>query len=60
MSARLMTVTEAAGALQVSKPTLYRLFAAGELKWVQIGAHRRVAAAEIERFIVAHTEQASA
>jgi hypothetical protein len=38
---------------------MYRLFDAGELAWVQIGAARRVTSAEIHRFIAAHTEAAS-
>ncbi|MGO9386256.1 MAG: helix-turn-helix domain-containing protein [Mycobacterium sp.] len=50
---------EAAEALSVSRSTIYRLFDAGQLAWVQIGGSRRVASAEIERFIAAHTEAAS-
>lgn len=57
---QLMTVTEVAEYLQVSKPTAYRLMAAGQLAWVQIGAHRRITLAAIEEYIAAHTERASA
>jgi hypothetical protein len=39
--------------------SIYRLFEAGELAWVQIGASRRVTSAEIHRFIAAHTEATS-
>jgi excisionase family DNA binding protein len=55
----LLTVSEAAAALRVSRSSIYRLFDAGELAWVQIGASRRVTSAEIHRFIEAHTEAAS-
>lgn len=56
---RLLTIVEAAEALSISRSSIYRLFDAGQLAWVQIGASRRVASAEIERFIAAHTEAAS-
>lgn len=59
MTGQLLTVTEAAAALRISRPTIYRLFAAGDLRWVQVGAHRRVTAAEINRFNEAHTRVAS-
>ncbi|MDG4667986.1 helix-turn-helix domain-containing protein [Mycobacterium sp. 236(2023)] len=52
----LLTVEEAADVLQISKTTLYRLFADGDLSWVQVGAHRRVAAAELQRFVDSHTQ----
>lgn len=55
MSARLLTVAEAADELRASRATIYRLFAAGELAWVQIGARRRVTATEIARFLAEHT-----
>lgn len=51
----LLTASEAATALRISRSSIYRLFDAGELGWVQIGTARRVASAEIHRFIVAHT-----
>jgi excisionase family DNA binding protein len=56
---RLLTIAEAADALRISRSSIYRLFDAGHLAWVQIGASRRVTFAEIERFIAAHTEAAS-
>ena len=55
----LLTVSEAAAALRISRSSIYRLFEGGELAWVQIGASRRVTSAEIHRFIAAHTEAAS-
>lgn len=55
----LLTLSEAAAALRISRSSIYRLFDAGELAWVQIGASRRVTSAEIHRFIAAHTEAAS-
>lgn len=53
---QLLTVSEAMSMLRVGRTTLYRLFNAGELAWVQIGAHRRVAVAEVERFIAANAK----
>lgn len=58
-SSLLLTVSEAAAALRISRSSIYRLFDAGELAWVQIGSSRRVTWAEIHRFIAAHTEAAS-
>lgn len=55
----LLTVSEAAAALRISRSSIYRLFDARELAWVQIGASRRVTSAEIHRFIAAHTQAAS-
>lgn len=56
----LFTVSETAGELKVSTKTVYRLMASGQLAWVQVGAHRRVAASSIEQFVAAHTERVSA
>ena len=55
----LLTVSEVAAALRISRSSTYRLFDARELAWVQIRASRRVTSAEIHRFIAAHTEAAS-
>ncbi|MDX1888000.1 helix-turn-helix domain-containing protein [Mycolicibacterium sp. 050158] len=59
ITSRLLTVVEAADALRISRSSVYRLFDAGQLAWVQIGTSRRVASAEIDRFITAHTEDAA-
>ena len=56
---RLLTIVEAAEVLSVSRSSIYRLFDAGQLAWVQIGGSRRVAYTELERFIADHTEAAS-
>ena len=56
---RLLTIVEAADALRISRSSVYRLFDAGQLAWVQIGASRRVTSSEIDLFIAAHTEAAS-
>lgn len=56
---RLLTIVEAADALRISRSSVYRLFDARQLAWVQIGASRRVTSSEIDRFIAAHTEAAS-
>jgi excisionase family DNA binding protein len=45
----LLTVSEAAAALRISRSSIYRLFDAGELAWVQIGSSRRVTSVEIHR-----------
>jgi excisionase family DNA binding protein len=58
-TSRLLTIAEAADALRISRSSIYRLFDAGQLAWVQIGASRRVTSTEIDRFIEAHTEAAS-
>jgi excisionase family DNA binding protein len=47
----LLTISEAAAALRISRSSIYRLFDSGELAWVQIVASRRVTSAEIHRFI---------
>jgi hypothetical protein len=47
----LLTISEAAAALRISRSSIYRLFDGGELA--------RVTSAEIHRFIAAHTEAAS-
>ncbi|MEN4449980.1 helix-turn-helix domain-containing protein [Mycobacterium sp. SM3041] len=55
MTRPLLTVDQTAEMLQVSRATVYRLFSSGALRYVQVGAHRRVSAAEIDRFITENT-----
>ncbi|MGO9157851.1 helix-turn-helix domain-containing protein [Mycobacterium sp.] len=57
--ALLLTIPEAAAFLRISRSSIYRLFDAGELRWVRVCASRRVSTAEINRFIAEHTEAAS-
>jgi excisionase family DNA binding protein len=52
----LLTVAEVMATLRVSRAGVYRLFSAGDLRWIQVGAHRRVSAAEIDRFVAEHTQ----
>jgi excisionase family DNA binding protein len=56
---KLLTIAEAATALHVNRPSTYRLFEAGELRWVRICGTRRISSAKIDRFIADHTEAAS-
>jgi excisionase family DNA binding protein len=55
----LLTIPEAAARLRISRSSIYRLFDAGELRWVRVCATPRVSTAEINRFITEHTEAAS-
>jgi excisionase family DNA binding protein len=58
-SHKLLTTAEAATALHVSRPSTYRLFEAGELRWVRMCGTQPISSAEIDRFIADHTEAAS-
>lgn len=53
---QLLTVAEVMADMRISRTGLYRLFNAGELAWVQVGAHRRVSSAEVSRYITEHTQ----
>jgi excisionase family DNA binding protein len=55
----LLTVVEVVSALKVDRATVYRLMGSGQLRWVQIGARRRVSATELERFVAEHTVSAA-
>lgn len=52
---KLLTVAEAAEALNVSRAAIYRLFSDGALGWIQVGSRRRITTSEIDRFIVANS-----
>lgn len=47
----LYRVSEAAEALGLSREMVYLLMARGQLRYVKIGAARRIAAQELERFV---------
>jgi excisionase family DNA binding protein len=57
---KLLTVVEAARELGISRSKLYELLADGELSSVRIGRTRRIAVAELEEFVAAHTDRAPA
>jgi excisionase family DNA binding protein len=50
----LRTVSETLVALRISKPTLYRLLAAGELVAVKIGRRTFIEREELARFVARH------
>lgn len=52
----LLMVADVAAVLKVSRSSVYKLFEAGRLGWVQVGAHRRVSASELQRFILDNSE----
>jgi len=56
---QLVTVTEAADALGLSRSKVYELLAAGELPSVRIGRTRRIAVADLERFVERHRTPAA-
>jgi len=56
---KLLTIAEAATALHVSRPSIYRLFEVGEIRWVRICGTRQVSSAVIGRFTADHAEAAS-
>jgi excisionase family DNA binding protein len=47
----LLTVTEAADALRLSRSTVYELIYAGTLLSVKIGSCRRIRRSDLERFV---------
>lgn len=55
----LLTTSEAAAALGISRAKLYELLARGELRALKINAATRVSVAELERY-VAQLEAANA
>lgn len=48
---QLLTIPQAAAALNVSRTTMYRLINTKEVRYVLVGSRRRVPQAEIERLI---------
>ncbi|BBZ65774.1 hypothetical protein MINS_12030 [Mycolicibacterium insubricum] len=57
--AALLYLSEAQAALKVGKTGLYRLMNSGQIAWVQVGAHRRIASTEIDRFITENTRRSA-
>lgn len=50
---QLLNLDETAEVLNVSRATLYRLLAAGELPWVRVGSNRRIDPQDLYAFIQA-------
>jgi excisionase family DNA binding protein len=48
---KLYTIAEVAALLRISKPTLYRLMASGDLKSVKLGGRTLFKESEVERFV---------
>lgn len=57
---QLVTVTEAADALGLSRSKVYELLAGGELPSVRIGRTRRIALTDLEQFVERHRVPAAA
>jgi len=49
MTQELLSPLSAAKALDVSRGTIYKLMKIGRIKWVYVGADRRIPAEEIKR-----------
>lgn len=56
MADQLLTVAEAQTALSISRPTLYRLMASGEIHSVKLGRSRRIPQSSLDDFIAALKE----
>ncbi|WP_071935876.1 helix-turn-helix domain-containing protein [Rhodococcus sp. 2G] len=54
----LLSGSEAAELLGISKTTVHDLWNSGELAFVRIGRGRKVSRAELHRFIAMHEEKA--
>ena len=50
---KLMTIPQAGEALHLSKSTLARLVAKGEIRTIAIGRSRRITESELARFVAA-------
>jgi excisionase family DNA binding protein len=55
-----LTVNEAAAAMRMSRPTIYRRMAAGTIKFVTEGGRRMIPTSEIERYGAELVEAAAA
>ena len=56
----VFSVTEAAKTLRISRRLIYELLAAGDLKSFKIRSRRLISVTEVERFIAAREEEATA
>ena len=55
MPEMMLTAKEAAGLLNVSKKTVYRLYKRGKFATLKIGGRHRISRQELERFVQAET-----
>lgn len=53
MEPLLMTVTEAAALVGISRARLYELLASGQVPSIKLGRSRRIALADLEAFVAA-------
>lgn len=53
MEEKFYTVDEVAQMLKVRRQTVYRWMRENNLRWYQVGGHRRIAASDLQAFIVA-------
>jgi excisionase family DNA binding protein len=51
----LLSPAQACASLAISRPTLYRLMARGEISAIKIGRGTRIQSAEIERFVASRS-----
>ena len=59
MEALLLTAEQAADVLNVSRTTIFKLMAGGELDSLKIGRSRRIPAQSLERFVESLRAEAS-
>lgn len=55
ITAGLMTLTDAARYLGVSRGTVYALMGQGRIPWVRVGARRKVRRADLEQHLTDNT-----
>ncbi len=52
---KLMTVSEVAAALAVSRPMIYVLMDKGHLPWISVGTRRRIRSSDVEAYLLANS-----
>lgn len=57
---RLLSVSETHARLGVGKRKFYGMMAAGEIAWVQVGAHRKFEPRELDKWIAEHRQTEAA